>query len=314
MTGQNWKVPVKAINYFQDKIRADAVSDEHARHELELLGYSIGICAGLDQGPLTLESLTEEHSGDNRSNEWQNDGFSKLQIAKRPNGDYIAIIKQTVFKPLDFADIYKGMIEAYVRGATRRRFEAHLEKADDKHLVFILSDATDQPLLPQVTEQIKYPLPKGKFTLIEEESPAKANKIFANYVRSGIPGLCMTHIHPRTIRSDMGTDAFEIIYLADDNDSKATNPKRLEFEITQKIGRFLAERAEEVGRENGKPGILYTNAVTNVNQYNGFDPTYKFLDKTAKRLASADSFGLIYLKPGSFSREETQKIRDVIGG
>ncbi|HLF07615.1 MAG TPA: hypothetical protein VI893_10700 [Thermoplasmata archaeon] len=309
---QQWLIPIKAVWYFANKIRAESATPEQAAGELELLGYSIGLCSGLEQGRLVLDDFLREHADDRSSNEWQNRGFSKVKFLQLKDGGLAVVLKQYLKEEFTYHPVYKGMLEGYARAVLGARFTARVEKEAGGQLLYLLDQESTPPKDPRATEKVKFPLPEGKFRIVREESHASAYKIFANYVNSGTSGLVVSHLHPSIVTKESGTDAFEIIYLSEELDGKeraGVSPKRMKFEVSQRINKFLAEREIE-----GKPGILFVNAITNLRRYNSFDDLYEFVDKTAKKLARARSFGLIYLKPGSLSSEEAQQISDVIGG
>ncbi|HKZ49976.1 MAG TPA: DUF835 domain-containing protein, partial [Candidatus Nanoarchaeia archaeon] len=201
----------------------------------------------------------------------------------------------------------------YARVVLGKEYVAKIdgELSTNGQMVFALEEGGEVKA-PKATQKKAYQLPSGKFHLVEQDSPAKAYEIFANHVNSKVPGFCVTHLHPDIIKREMGTDAFEILYLSDEQDMKAAgaiSPKRMKFEISQRISKFLAERELEA-----QPGILFMPSVTNLYRYNGFDEVYEFIDKTAKKLPRSNSYGLMHIKPGSFLETEAKQLKDVIGG
>jgi hypothetical protein len=310
---QQWLVPLSSIKYFANKIRVEAADDDVARAEIELLGYSVGLGSGAAQGRCTVDQLLDEHQSHRYSNEWQNRGFSKIQMARDAAGRLTAVLEQYMPEHYDEHPLYKGLLDGYLTAVLGARVSARIGEERGPRLVFAIEAAASQPPASAEPEKLKYELPAGRFKLIEEDSQRKAYQEFANYVRSGVPGLCVTHQHPTTVLKESGAEGFEIAYLSDEDAGKksdnAVSPKRMKFELAQRIGRFLTEREME-----GKPGIILFTGLTNLRMYNSFEDLYEFMDRTAKRLARAQSFGVVYLKPGSLEGTETRKMADLFGG
>ncbi len=109
-------------------------------------------------------------------------------------------------------------------------------------------------------------LEPGQIYLVKK-SPASAFDIFAGSVFSGYEGLCITRVHPNTLRKKYGLEKTPIIWLTGEASEGEQSVKSIQ-DLSILIARFL---------DKAKKAVILLDGFEYIVTNNGFEPFIRFL-------------------------------------
>jgi len=139
-------------------------------------------------------------------------------------------------------------------------------------------------------------LEKGFNYLVMDHDPKTAYAIFSSLISEEQPGLCISTSFPAKLRREHGLEHAEVLWLSDTSTDQTTlDPKRLEFEITRTISKFVKEHEGAVMMLDGMEYLVIEN---------GFEKVLKFLKKTSDMASMNQATIVVPISPNAFSEDE----------
>lgn len=135
--------------------------------------------------------------------------------------------------------------------------------------------------------------------LILEERTDITFEIFRDTIATGVPGLLITNSFPDKVRKAHGLEDADIHWLSDSGDKTLSilSPKRLDFEITRTISKFIKENKE-------KGCVLMLDGFEYLVLENKFEKILKFVKKINDMAAMSNSTILVPVNLEAFKKEQ----------
>lgn len=145
-----------------------------------------------------------------------------------------------------------------------------------KHRLLVI-----KPVMEKETKRKqKYDLKKGEMYYVQAQKPAKAFDMFADQVKHGKQGLCISTRRPAAIRDKYELKRTPIIWVTSlETEETALKPKEL-VELTKTVGLFI---------ENARNGAILLHGITELIRENGSQSVYATLYDIEQKLKENNS-------------------------
>ncbi len=145
--------------------------------------------------------------------------------------------------------------------------------------------------------------------LVREPKADRIFTIYAELLKAGARGLCITRIHPDDLRArgDLGTTGF--IWLSNSPGKKSKGMAVVEPTALVDIASAIAEFAADGGN-----AVVLLEGLEYLITQNGFSSFLRFLQKVNEKIVLNDSYLLISANPAAMKEQEYKLLaREMIG-
>lgn len=140
----------------------------------------------------------------------------------------------------------------------------------------------------------EYLLSQGWTYIVEEGKPDYSFDLFVNLISHGLPGLCISRIHPNMLREKYKLKDAKIYWLSKVSDDNALNPADVGV-IVHTIKKFLDENEE---------GALLLHGIGNIITNTSFTVVVKVLDDLCETVMVKNARLIIPVDPAAFDKKE----------
>ena len=175
-------------------------------------------------------------------------------------------------------------------------------------VVITLTDITDLEgiiVLPskEVTElgESRYRIDAGTIYIFDEEKPSLALDVFADGVKHGMEGLCITRMNPAKIRARYGLENTPIIWLVKNKIPPETCLSPNELSLCFEMIDNFVKQAEK--------GLILIEGVEYLMTQNSFVSIHKFFQLVNDCVMPSDSSALVTLDGATLTTQEFHLIK-----
>jgi hypothetical protein len=140
----------------------------------------------------------------------------------------------------------------------------------------------------------EYRLSQGWTYIVQESRPDYSFELFTNLIDHGLPGLCISRIHPNMLREKYKLRDANIYWLSKSAGTNALNPADVGV-IVHTIKKFLDENEE---------GAVLLHGIGNVITNTSFTVTIKVLDDLFEHVMQKNARLIIPIDPAAFDKKE----------
>ncbi|UCE38231.1 MAG: DUF835 domain-containing protein [Thermoplasmata archaeon] len=140
----------------------------------------------------------------------------------------------------------------------------------------------------------EYLLSQGWTYIVEEGKPDYSFDLFVNLITHGLPGLCISRIHPNMLREKYQLRDAQIYWLSKISADKALNPADVGV-IVHTIKKFLDEHEE---------GAVLLHGIGNIITNTSFTVMVKVLDDLCETVMMKNARLIIPVDPAAFDKKE----------
>jgi len=138
-------------------------------------------------------------------------------------------------------------------------------------------------------------LEKGQRYLIYEARTNFTYELFAEFLKTGAEGMCITTTIPKKLEKEYGLKNTEIVWITDmEGVEKALDPKSLNKDILDRVKGFT---------EKNRECIILIDDLGYLILENGYEVVDKFLDKMSQFTAKAKCTVMVPINPDSMTNE-----------
>lgn len=140
----------------------------------------------------------------------------------------------------------------------------------------------------------EYLLSQGWSYIVEEGRPDYSFDLFVNLITHGLPGLCISRIHPNMLREKYKLKDSKIYWLSKFSDEDTLNPADVGV-IVHTIKKFLDEYEE---------GAVILHGIGNIITNTSFTVMVKVLDDLCETIMLKNARLIIPVDPAAFDKKE----------
>jgi hypothetical protein len=140
----------------------------------------------------------------------------------------------------------------------------------------------------------EYLLSQGWSYIVEEGKPDYSFDLFVNLISHGLPGLCISRIHPNMLREKYQLRDAKIYWLSKISAENALNPADVGV-IVHTIKKFLDEHEE---------GAVLLHGIGNIITNTSFTVMVKVLDDLCETVMMKNARLIVPVDPAAFDRKE----------
>jgi hypothetical protein len=140
----------------------------------------------------------------------------------------------------------------------------------------------------------EYRLSQGWTYIVQEGKPDYSFELFINLVNHGLPGLCISRIHPNMLRERYKLRDAEIFWLSKSIGANTLNPADVGV-IVHSIKKFLDEHEE---------GAVLLHGIGNIITNTSFTVMIKVLDDLFESVMQKNARLIIPVDPAAFDKKE----------
>jgi hypothetical protein len=140
----------------------------------------------------------------------------------------------------------------------------------------------------------EYRLSQGWTYIVQESTPDYSFELFINLIDHGLPGLCISRIHPNMLRERYKLKDAKIFWLSKSIGQNTLNPADVGV-IVHSIKKFLDENEE---------GAVLLHGIGNVITNTSFTVTIKVLDDLFESVMQKNARLIIPVDPAAFDKKE----------
>lgn len=138
----------------------------------------------------------------------------------------------------------------------------------------------------------------GVSYFVKGETPADAYGMFANHVKRGVIGVCVTKLPPEVVRKRHGLLHTPLVWITFGKAENALTPHDLEG-----VKHTMSEVFKEVGG-----GLLFMDCFDVLKTANGFERAMGFLREMKKLVAGSGWSALLWVNPQAFTAEQLEAL------
>jgi hypothetical protein len=140
----------------------------------------------------------------------------------------------------------------------------------------------------------EYLLSQGWSYIVEEGKPDYSFDLFVNLISHGLPGLCISRIHPNMLREKYKLRDAKIYWLSKISAENALNPADVGV-IVHTIKKFLDEHEE---------GAVLLHGIGNIITNTSFTVMVKVLDDLCETVMMKNARLIVPVDPAAFDKKE----------
>ena len=140
----------------------------------------------------------------------------------------------------------------------------------------------------------EYRLSQGWTYIVKESRPDYSFELFINLIDHGLPGLCISRIHPNMLREKYKLKDAGIYWLSKSVGTNALNPADVGV-IVYTIKKFLDENKE---------GAVLLHGIGNIITNTSFTVMVKVLDDLFEHVMQKNARLIIPIDPAAFDKKE----------
>jgi hypothetical protein len=140
----------------------------------------------------------------------------------------------------------------------------------------------------------EYRLSQGWTYIVQESRPDYSFELFINLIDHGLPGLCISRIHPNMLREKYKLRDAKIFWLSKTTGQNALNPADVGV-IVHTIKKFLDENEE---------GAVLFHGIGNIITNTSFTVMVKVLDDLFESVMQKNARLIIPIDPAAFDKKE----------
>ncbi len=140
----------------------------------------------------------------------------------------------------------------------------------------------------------EYRLSQGWTYMVQESRPDYSFELFINLIDHGLPGLCISRIHPNMLREKYKLKDAKIYWLSKTTGQNALNPADVGV-IVHTIKKFLDENEE---------GAVLFHGIGNIITNTSFTVMVKVLDDLFESVMQKNARLIIPIDPAAFDKKE----------
>ncbi|UCE73200.1 MAG: DUF835 domain-containing protein [Methanomassiliicoccales archaeon] len=140
----------------------------------------------------------------------------------------------------------------------------------------------------------EYLLSQGWTYIVKEGKPDYSFDLFANLIAHGLPGLCISRIHPNMLREKYKLKDAKVFWLSKTTSGNALNPADVGV-IVHTIKKFLDENEE---------GAVLLHGIGNIITNTSFTVIVKVLDDLCETVMQKYARLIIPVDPAAFEKKE----------
>jgi hypothetical protein len=140
----------------------------------------------------------------------------------------------------------------------------------------------------------EYLLSQGWSYIVEEGKPDYSFDLFVNLISHGLPGLCISRIHPNMLREKYQLRDAKIYWLSKISAENALNPADVGV-IVHTIKKFLDEHEE---------GAVLLHGIGNIITNTSFTVMVKVLDDLCETVMMKNARLIVPVDPAAFDKKE----------
>lgn len=184
--------------------------------------------------------------------------------------------------------------------------------AISKYKLFLVEPAAEEDTSSGTTSGA--PLERGYIYFVVEETPKKCHEIFADAVKRGIYGLCMTSSNPDEIRERYGLKKTPILHLSEDSNGNkkngyvAINPTKImsdSIQTYEKIRKFIGQVDRSVILIDDINPII----LSNINRPEDRTKLLDWCNRFANMIIKTGSILIVSMKPSEIISHGTDIIK-----
>ena len=152
---------------------------------------------------------------------------------------------------------------------------------------------TEKPMIESLRigeAKSRYALESSESYLVPEERPEKVFAVFAECVRRGFRGLCITRESPKKIQKQYDLGKACIFWLKE-REQKDENVVEDLLEVSLLIKEFT-----------GTSSIVLLDGLEYLVSRHGFEPVYHFVQNMRNKISASDAIMLISAHPKAFDK------------
>ncbi len=154
------------------------------------------------------------------------------------------------------------------------------------------------PTMPSTAPASKEIGGRGSY-LVREPKAERIFGLYAELVKAGARGLCITRIHPDTVRARYALGESGFIWL-----SSSPGKKAKDMAVVEPTGLVdIASAISEFAADGGNAAILFEGLEYIVSQ-NGFASVLRFVQKVNEKIVLNNSYLVISANPAAMKEQE----------
>ncbi len=140
----------------------------------------------------------------------------------------------------------------------------------------------------------EYLLSQGWTYIVEESKPNYSFELFINLISHGLPGLCISRIHPNMLREEYKLNDAEVYWLSKVTGENALSPADVGV-VVHTIKKFLDENEE---------GVVLLHGVGNIITNTSFTVIVKVLDDLCETVMLKNARMILPIDPTAYDNKE----------